>query len=225
VTVGLEQANRRKATDAVGVATFILSLRTRGIGDTEILRAMELVPREIFAPRRFADLSRRDVALPLACGQTMTAPSTVATMLVPLGIEKGHCVLEVGTGTGYVTALVARLGGQVRSLERFATLAGAAVEHIKIAGLSEAVTVEVGDGLAAPDKARYDRILVNGTASAIPAVLVERLEPGGRLVGAVLAEGGPRLVQIDRMADGQTCETVGPSLRLSPLLNGRSAAL
>jgi protein-L-isoaspartate(D-aspartate) O-methyltransferase len=225
VTAGLEQVDRRKVTDAVGVAAFILSLRARGVGDTAILRAMELVPREIFAPRRFADLSRRDVALPLACGQSMTAPSTVAAMLVPLGIEKGHRVLEVGTGTGYVTALLARLGGQVRSLERFATLAGAAVEHIKIAGLTEAVTVEVGDGLAVPDRARYDRILVNGAASAIPAALVERLESGGRLIGAVQAENGPRLVQIERMADGEIRETLGPGLRLSPLLNGRSAAL
>ena len=99
-------------------------LRARGIRDTTVLRAMELVPREIFAPpRRFTDLARKDVALPLPCGQTMTVPRTVASMLVALGVEPHHRVLEIGTGSGYVTALLARLGREVVSVERFGTLA------------------------------------------------------------------------------------------------------
>src|SRR5918911_823847 len=87
-------ADARRDDAAVGTAAFILSLRARGIRDLRLLRAMELVPREVFAPRRFADLARTDVALPLPCGQTMTAPRTVAAMLVSLGLEEGQRVLE-----------------------------------------------------------------------------------------------------------------------------------
>ena len=146
------RSTRRAAHDAaedeaVGAASFILSLRARGIRDIALLRAMELVPREVFAPRRFTDLSRTDVALPLPCGQTMTAPRTVATMLLALGIQPGQRVLEIGTGSGYVTALLARLGADVVSIERFNTLAESAVQHLKIVEATTA-RIEIGDGLA-----------------------------------------------------------------------------
>src|SRR5690606_5170717 len=103
----------------IGVASFILSLRGSGIRDVELLRAMELVPREIFAPRRFTDLARTDVAIPLPCGQTMTAPRTVAVMLLALDVHPGQRILEIGTGSGYVSALLARMGAMVSSVERF----------------------------------------------------------------------------------------------------------
>ncbi len=137
----------RTSEEAVGAASFILSLRARGIRDMALLRAMELVPREVFAPRRFTDLSRTDVALPLPCGQTMTAPATVAAMLLALGVQPGQRVLEIGTGSGYVTALLARLGAEVMSVERFNTLAESAVQHLKIVEAGK-VRLEVGDGLA-----------------------------------------------------------------------------
>ena len=133
--------------EAVGVASFILSLRALGIRDIGLLRAMELVPREVFAPRRFTDLSRTDVSLPLPCGQTMTAPRTVAAMLLALGLQSGHRILEIGTGSGYVTALLARLGAEVVSVERFNTLAASAVQHLKIVEVANA-RIETGDGLA-----------------------------------------------------------------------------
>ena len=91
------EADHRDEEEAIGVASFILSLRARGIRDIALLRAMELVPRDVFAPRRFADLSRTDVALPLPCGQTMTAPGTVATMLLALLVEQWG-LLEWRTG-------------------------------------------------------------------------------------------------------------------------------
>src|SRR4051812_26461567 len=110
------EGGRGTEAAAVETASFILSLRARGIHDTALLRAMELVPREVFAPRRFADLARTDVALPLPCGQTMTAPRTVATMIAALGIAPGQRILEIGTGSGYVTALLAQMGADVLSV-------------------------------------------------------------------------------------------------------------
>jgi protein-L-isoaspartate(D-aspartate) O-methyltransferase len=215
---------RRRAPDPVGAASFILSLRARGVGDTAVLRAMELVPREVFAPRRFADLSRRDLALPLPCGQTMTAPGTVAAMLVRLGVIPGNRVLEVGTGSGYTAALLTRLGGRIKTVERFEALAAAAIGQLKAAGLTDDITVELGDGLAPDGNQSYERILVNGVAPTIPATLIERLTPGGCLVGAVATDEGPRLVRIERTDEGPR-EWFGASVRLSPLLTGQSAAL
>ncbi len=211
--------------EAVGVASFILSLRARGIRDTGLLRAMELVPREVFAPRRFTDLSRTDVSLPLPCGQTMTAPRTVATMLLALGLQPGQRVLEIGTGSGYVTALLARLGAEVVSVERFNTLADSAVQHLKIVEATN-VRIETGDGLAARPRERFDRILLNGAWPDIPAALLSLIGPGGRVVGALTTEGLPRLVRVDRLDDGEYRQDYGANLRLSSLLaRGRHDAL
>lgn len=218
------EAEYRDEKEAIGVASFILSLRARGIRDTALLRAMELVPREVFAPRRFTDLSRTDVALPLPCGQTMTAPGTVATMLLALGVEPGQRVLEVGTGSGYVTALLSRLGAEVTTVERFNTLAESAAQHLKIVEAGK-VRIEVGDGLATRVRERFDRILLNGGRPEIPSALSALLGPGGRLVGALTVEGLPRLVRIDRLEDGELRQELGAGLRISPLVPGAAATL
>jgi protein-L-isoaspartate(D-aspartate) O-methyltransferase len=218
------EADRREADEAIGVASFVLSLRARGIRDTGILRAMELVPREVFAPRRFSDLSRTDVALPLACGQTMTAPRAVAAMLVALGIQQGQRVLEVGTGSGYVTAVLAKLGAEVHSVERFNTLAESAAQHLKIVEAGR-VRIEIGDGLATRPRERFDRILLNGAGLVVPASLTSLLAPGGRLVGALTIDGSPRLVRIDRLDDGELRQELGAGLRISPLMSGVAATL
>jgi protein-L-isoaspartate(D-aspartate) O-methyltransferase len=209
---------------AIGTASFILSLRARGIRDTALLRAMELVPREVFAPRRFTDLSRTDVALPLPCGQTMTAPATVAAMLLALGVQPGQRILEVGTGSGYVTALLARLGAEVISVERFNTLAAAAAQHLKIVEAGK-VRLEVGDGLAVRVRDRFDRILLNGARPEIPEALMPLLGPGGRLVGALTVEGMPRLMTVERDAEGEVTQNLGAPLRISPLVTGIAATL
>ncbi len=220
----LPEADAGGEQAAIGAASFILSLRAKGIRDTALLRAMELVPREVFAPRRFTDLARTDVALPLPCGQTMTGPATVAAMLLELGVQPGHRVLEVGTGSGYVTALLARLGAEVTSVERFNTLAAAAAQHLKIVEAGK-VRLEVGDGLAARVRERFDRILLNGARAEPPEALLPLLGPGGRLVGALTVEGMPRLVKIERDADGEVRQSLGVPLRISPLVTGIAATL
>ncbi|GJE26712.1 protein-L-isoaspartate O-methyltransferase family protein [Methylobacterium organophilum] len=207
-------------TEAVGNAAFVLSLRERGLRDTAVLRAMEQVPREGFAPAPLRSHARRDIALPLACGQTMTAPRQVGAMLAALALTPGARVLEVGTGSGYVTALLARLGaGQLHSLDRYATLTRAARDNLHAAGIRNAV-LETADGLAdgVAGEGRYDRILVNGLLAALPAGLTAALTPGGRLVCALPGPEGGRLAIIG--PDGATQS--GASLRLPPLTPGRA---
>jgi protein-L-isoaspartate(D-aspartate) O-methyltransferase len=191
--------------EAIGVASFILS-------------------REVFAPRRFTDLSRTDIALPLPCGQTMTSPGSVAAMLVALGVGSNHRVLEIGTGSGYVTAVLAKLGAEVHSVERFNTLAESAAQHFKIVEAS-GIRLEVGDGLSSRPRERFDRILLNGAVPEIPPSVISLLGSRGRLVGALTINGAPRLVRIDRTEDGEWRQELGPMLRLSPLVPGIAATL
>jgi protein-L-isoaspartate(D-aspartate) O-methyltransferase len=211
--------------EVIGAVTFVMGLRARGIRDTAVLAAMERVPRELFAPNRFADLARADVALPLPCGQTMTAPGTVAAMMVALDVREGHRVLEIGTGSGYVTALLARLGARVLSVERYATLASSAAARIRTLGCEHAA-VRVADGLCLDlGRTRFDRILVNGVARALPGSVTAHLAAGGRLVGALVTDGPPRMVCAWRDEEGRLRHELGAVVRLSPLGNGRAEAL
>ena len=201
-------------------AAFVLSLRARGIFDLGVLRVMEIVPRDHFAPRRFADLARSDVALPLACGQTMTAPAVVASMLAALDAKRGHRILEIGTGSGYATALLGRLGAEVRSVERRQVLAEAAWSRLVAGGFDDGVRVEHADGVSDEDEGHYDRILVNGTLSHVPAGLTSRLRAGGRLVCGTPTDTLPRILVLGRSQDGTLTSTSGTSIRLSPLVVG-----
>ena len=201
-----------------GTAAFVLSLRERGVFDLNVLRAMETVPRDFFAPRRFADLARSDVALPISCGQTMTSPTVVATMLAGLEVRPDQRVLEVGTGTGYVTALLARIGADVHTLERQPILAESAARRLQLAGF-EAVKLTCGDGLEGGDvQGRYHRILINGVLPYLSPALTSRLVAGGRLVAGAILDGTPQLLTIARDEEGELSHAFGAPLRLSPLV-------
>lgn len=221
----LAQLQTREDTGREETAAFLLNLRSRGVRDIGILRAMELASRDMFAPRRFADLARSDVALPLPCGQTMTSPMQLAVMLRELAVGPRDRVLEIGSGSGYLTAVLAHLGAEVVSLERMRTLAIAAASRIARLGLDH-VTVDVGDGLAVDVATwgRFDRIILNGSLTNAPSTLVDTLNDGGRLVGAMITPQGPRLVRVDRNADTFP-EHVGGPLRLPPLQAGVARAL
>lgn len=209
--------------EAIAAAAFVLSLRERGLRDKAVLGAMERVPRELFAPRRFADLSRRDVALPLPLGQTMTAPYSVALMLTALSVQPGDGVLEIGTGSGYVTALLARLGARVVTMERYAALADGAAIRFGELGIAGTIELSVRDGLTMRTSERFERILLNGALPALPDEVTSLLAPGGRLVGALNGETGPRLVTIDADLQGKLRETRGADLRIAPLVQAEVA--
>lgn len=210
----------RDEAGSIGDAAFVLALREKGLRDIAVLRAMERVPRGVFAPEAHREQARWDIALPLPCGATMTAPSSVAAMLTRLKLEPGQRVMEIGAGSGYVTALLDRLGaGAVLSLERYRTLAeDAAARLADLPG----VHVVQADALAPalPDGG-FDRILVNGCMEAVPEHWLAALEPGGRLVTGLTVDGHCRLASV--AADG-TRET-GPPIRLAALVPGLARVL
>lgn len=208
--------------NAVGRAAFILTLRENAITNTDLLRAMELVPREMFAPFRYRDLARSDIALPLPCGQTMTSPLIVAQMLHTLKPQAGLSVLEVGTGSGYVSALLAQLGCHVTTFERHAGLKDMAEAAVSAAGLSEKIDFQFGDGLVRRLRGiSYDRILLNGALPVIPETMLALLKkPGSRLVGALSTEKLPELIMYECDHDKMLHHEQGVAVRLTKLVNG-----
>jgi protein-L-isoaspartate(D-aspartate) O-methyltransferase len=184
-------------------AALLLKLRTQGIRNTDILRAIEMIPRETFVPHQLADLAQRDLPLPIACGQTMSEPSLVARMLEALAVGRGHRVLEIGTGSGYVTAILAILARQVVSLERFHTLANGARTRLQGLGLNN-VEILCGDGLATGLTGPFDRILVHLALTEVPESFIDLLAPDGVLLyGRSSGQGsGTRLLRLARNSQG-----------------------
>jgi protein-L-isoaspartate(D-aspartate) O-methyltransferase len=166
-------------------------LRRRGIRDERVLAVMAALPREAFVPDAPIRAAYDDRALPIDQGQTISQPYVVARMTELIQVQPGDRVLEIGTGSGYQAAVLARLGARVRSIERWASLAEAAREHLRDLGI-DGVEIVVRDGSCGdPAGAPWDGILVTAAAPGIPDGLREQLAVGARLVIPV----GPRRVQ------------------------------
>lgn len=161
-------------------------LKPNGIHDGRVLWAMQSVPRHLFVPRMHRPRAYEDVMIPLAQGQSMLSPVLVATMLQALSLSGVEDVLEVGTGSGYITALMVALGVYVFSLERLPALADRAGERLYRLGFHNA-DIHIGDGsMGLPDMAPFDCILVNGVLPRVPRILSRQLHPqDGRMVLAV----------------------------------------
>ncbi len=157
---------------------LLAALRRQSISDERVLQAMADVPRELFVENAFADQAYADQALPISCGQTISQPYVVAFMTESLRVGTNDRVLEIGTGSGYQTAVLSRLCKRVYSVERYRTLSEKAAERLKALKVSN-VTQMVGDGtLGWPQLAPYDRIIVTAAAKDVPEALLDQLGPG-----------------------------------------------
>ena len=175
---GLPAADRHARRRAAMVAL----LRARGVGDPRVLAAMSAVPRHRFVRPEQVEIAYADSPLPIGQGQTISQPEMVAVMLEVLALAGGEHVLEVGTGSGYQAALLAKLARDVVTVEIVPELAERARSVLAAAG-ADNVTVHLGDGsLGWPADAPYDAIVVAATAPRVPEALVAQLADGGRLV-------------------------------------------
>ena len=197
-------------------------LRARGIADERVLDAMARVPRHEFVAERYRDQAYEDYPLPIGEGQTISQPFIVALMLEMLEFAATDKVLEVGTGSGYVTALLCNLAARVVSVERHAALADSARTKLEGLGYKNA-RVMVGDGCNgyAPE-APYNAILVSAAASAVPSVLLAQLAEGGRMVIPVGSAESQQL-QLIRMRNGVPQTTFCELCRFVPLVPGNGA--
>ena len=209
-------------------AQFTLAMRARGIDDLDLLRALERVPRAMFMPQRFADISGRDIALPIGCGQTSPPPSVLATMIAALDLKRSDCVCEIGTGTGYCTALLALLAKEVLSLERFQTLAVEASARTRAFGLSN-VEILWRDGFELHRSGgRFDRVIVHGLIEPPGEAFRRLVAEDGALVSA-FAGPDPKEQRIVRLSIGRGAAVEvadhGPARGLRPLEHGLARAL
>jgi protein-L-isoaspartate(D-aspartate) O-methyltransferase len=206
---------------------LLMELRRAGIGDARVLGAIEKTPRERFVPPSFEDRAYENVALPIGEGQTVSQPYVVALMTEKLEVAERHQVIEIGTGSGYQTAVLARLCRRVFSIERHRKLLRDAERRFGELRLGN-VVCRLGDGTKGwPEQAPYDRVIVTAAAAGVPTALVDGLAPGGILVAPVGENHrDQQLLRIRRKDDGFLTEDLG-LVRFVPLVAGlprRSAA-
>ena len=203
---------RDEASEAARAAMVARQLRSRGIADERVLRAMSTVPRELFVSDAQRSTAYADEALPIPAGQTISQPYMVARMTELVAPRAGSRILEIGTGSGYQTAILAILGAAIVSIERQPELAVTARERLARLGLGGAVDIRVGDGsVGDPEGAPWDGIVVTAAAPSIPTALREQLSPaGGRLVIPVGDRSRQELMLVVRHGDEWRDRNEGP---------------
>src|SRR5258708_26340716 len=199
---------------------LVMELRASGITDTRVLAAVERVPREYFAPAQFRDQAYENTALPIGHGQTLSQPTVVALMSQALGVTARMKVLEIGTGSGYQTAILAKLARRVYTIERHKPLLTEAETRLRKLRIHN-LTAKLGDGWQGwPEQAPFERILVTAAPPDIPHALLRQLSPDGVMVLPIGGEKRTqRLVRITMTPQGYTTEDIAPG-RFVPLVEG-----
>lgn len=208
-----------KATDeklaAARTSMVKQQIEGRGINDTVVLDAMRVVPRHRFAPPQFENDAYDDSPLPIGYGQTISQPYIVAVMTAALHLKPRDRVLEIGTGSGYQTAVLAEIGEEVYSMEILDSLATRAESTLSNLGYRD-VFVRVGDGYKGwPEKSPFDAIIVTAAPDHVPQALVDQLAIGGRMIVPV-GDEDQNLILISRTASGIEQRTL-MSVRFVPM--------
>ena len=198
-------------------ARLVETLRGLGIQNLAVLKAFAETPRHLFVPEAVRHRAYEDSALPIGAGQTISRPYTQARYLEVLRLTGRERVLEIGTGSGYQTALLGALADQVFTIERVRTLAQTARESLRAAAVGN-VSILVGDGtLGWSAYAPYDAILVAAGGPQVPPPLIEQLGPNGRMLIPLGERGAQVLTLVERAADGLR-QTPLDGARFVPLL-------
>lgn len=198
---------------------LIMKLRKSGITDTSVLGAIERVPREAFIPAMFHDQAYEDTALPIGRGQTISQPLVVASMTQELKVHDRHKVLEIGTGSGYQAAILAKLCRRVYSIERHKPLLATAEQRINELRIRN-ITCKAGDGMKGwTEQAPFDRIIVTAAAGdEAPQALLNQLSIGGIMIIPMGRDKASQFIyRVTREEEGFKTEKLMP-VRFVPLL-------
>lgn len=207
-------------SDAERQMRFVYAIRSRGVTDDRVLKAMERIDRGAFVRGLFAERAHEDMPLPIACGQTISQPSMVGLMTQALQVTPRDKVMEVGTGSGYQAAILSQLARRVYTIERHRRLAQAAREVFATLDLTNIIAI-TGDGShGLPEQAPFDRIIVTAAAEDPPGPLLAQLRVGGIMVVPVgQSDTVQSLVRVRRTESGLDYEELR-SVRFVPLVEG-----
>jgi protein-L-isoaspartate(D-aspartate) O-methyltransferase len=204
-------------------ARLIMDLRQGGVTDRDVLAAMERVPRDAFVPEFFKDRAWENTALPIGGGQTISQPLIVGLMSQALEVKKLHKVLEIGTGSGYQTAVLAKLCRRVYTIERVKALLAGAEAMFETLHIRN-VTAKLDDGSRGwPEQAPFDRIIVTAAAPKVPETLLNQLGTGGVMIVPVGAAAEDQVLVRIRRDDAGFHHEFLTGVRFVPLVEGETA--
>ena len=199
---------------------FLYALRSHGVTDPRVLRAMERIDRGVFVRGLFADRAYEDMPLPIGCGQTISQPSVVGLMTQALELTGREKVLEVGTGSGYQAAVLSLLARRVYTVDRYRKLVVEAEAKFRELDLPNITAITADGSRGLPEQAPFDRILVTAAAEDTPAPLLAQLRIGGIMVLPVgQSDTVQSLIRVRRTDDGVEYEELRP-VRFVPLVEG-----
>ena len=199
---------------------MIMRLRSRGISDNAVLKAMELAPRKHFVDESLFEVAYDEQSLPTSCGQTLSPPLTIALMTQMLELSPEHKLLEIGCGSGYHTGILSKIVKRVYSVERYKQLIREAEARFKTLGITNHV-IRHGDGRYGwGGQAPFDRIILTCALRAEPAMLIDQLAPNGKLVAVV----DDQLTRYSKARKKVTVETLFP-LQIPMIEAGKSKVL
>ncbi len=197
-------------------------IEARGIANRDVLRVMREVPRHRFVPPVQSTAAYEDRPLPIGNGQTISQPYIVALMTELLEPTPDDLILDIGTGSGYLAAVVSRLANRIISVERIPHLADCARHRLQCEGYGNIEVVTADGTIGYAPHAPYNGIIISAAYQSIPPLLLEQLRPGGRLVMPVGADDEQRLHKVQKLADGTLQTTCHSPVRFVPLI-GRYA--
>jgi protein-L-isoaspartate(D-aspartate) O-methyltransferase len=207
-------------TSEAGKARLVLDLRQAGVSDPRVMAAMESVPRELFVPEPLRNNAYDDTALPIGYHQTVSQPTVVALMTEALDVGERMKVLEIGTGSGYQAAVLAKLCRRLYTFERHRPLLKEAEARFAELRITNITSLAADGSKGWPEQAPFDRIIVTAFAADIPPVLVDQLAIGGLMIVPVGdGDHDQRLELVERTEDGIKTKDLG-AVRFVPMLEG-----
>lgn len=206
--------------DAERIMRFVYAIRSHGVTDARVLNAMEKTDRGVFVRGLFAERAYEDMPLPIACGQTISQPSVVGLMTQALSVSARDKVLEVGTGSGYQAAILARLARRVYTVDRHKRLVTDAEALFRKLSLTNITAITADGSFGLPEQAPFDRIIVTAAAEDPPGPLLAQLRIGGIMVLPVgQSDTVQSLIRVTRHDNGFDYEELR-QVRFVPLVEG-----